>query len=128
MANTLDKVISLAKRRGFVFPGSEIYGGLANTYDYGPLGSQMLKNLRDWWWERFVESRANVFPLETSIIMSPRVWEAAGHTESFTDALIDCRACHTRTRADHLIESKLKNVKVEGKSVHELDELIKNTN
>ncbi len=125
MKVNVNDVVSLAKRRGFIFQGSEIYGGLANTYDYGPLGAQMLKNIRDFWWERFVTTRENIFPLETSIIMSPRVWEAAGHTESFTDALIDCRNCHTRTRADHLIEDNLKNVKVEGKSVKELDEIIK---
>lgn len=120
----MEAVVSLSKRRGFVFPGSEIYGGLANTYDFGPLGAQMLKNLRDWWWERFVESRENIYPLETSIIMNPKVWEASGHTQSFTDALIDCKSCKNRTRADHLIENKLKNVKVEGKSLKELDEII----
>jgi glycyl-tRNA synthetase len=125
MANLLDQVISLAKRRGFIFPGSEIYGGLANTYDYGPLGAQMLKNIRDWWWERFITQRPDIYPLETSVIMSPRVWEASGHTESFTDALVDCRTCHHRTRADHLIEKNLKEIKVEGKKVNELDKIIK---
>jgi glycyl-tRNA synthetase len=124
MANLLDEITALAKRRGFVFPGSEIYGGLANTYDYGPLGAEMLRNLRDWWWERFVTKRAEIFGLETSIIMSPRVWEASGHTESFTDALIDCKNCHNRTRADHLIEENLKDVKAEGKTLGELDTLI----
>lgn len=124
MANLLDEVTALAKRRGFVLPGSEIYGGLANTYDYGPLGAQLLKNLRDWWWERFVTTRPEIYGLETSIIMSPRVWDASGHTESFTDALIDCRDCHNRTRADHLIEENLKDEKAEGKTLEELNELI----
>lgn len=124
MANLLEQVTSLAKRRGFVFPGSEIYGGLANSYDFGPLGVQLLKNIRDLWWERFVAFRPDIFPLETSIIMNSRVWEASGHTESFTDALVDCRTCHNRTRADHLIEEKLKDKKVEGKTITELDNLI----
>lgn len=138
----MKEVMALAKRRGLVFPGSEIYGGLANTYDYGPLGVELLKNLRDWWWERFVTSRPEIFGLETSILMSPRVWKASGHTESFTDALVDCRSCQHRTRADQLIESyfagvsakalaaksrkrkDLPDVKVEGKSLDELEELI----
>lgn len=107
-----------------MFPGSEIYGGLANTYDYGPLGAQLMKNLRDWWWERFVEIRPDIYGLETSVLMNPRVWEASGHTESFTDVLIECRNCHSRTRADHLIEDKLPRLKVEGKSPAELSELI----
>ena len=124
MANLLDEVVALAKRRGFVFPGSEIYGGLANTYDYGPLGSELLKNLRDWWWQRFVTQRPEIYGLETSIIMNPKVWEASGHTHSFTDALIDCRKCQTRTRADHLIEEGIKGTKVEGKTLEELETLI----
>jgi glycyl-tRNA synthetase len=123
--NQLEKVVALAKRRGFIFPGSEIYGGLANTYDYGPLGAQLLKNLRDYWWDHFVVKRPDIYPLETSIIMSPRVWEASGHTQNFTDALIDCRSCHTRTRADHLIEDQLENMKVEGKNLEELDLIIR---
>jgi len=125
MTNDLmDKVVSLAKRRGFVFPGSEIYGGLANTYDYGPLGAQLLKNLKDWWWERFVTTRPEIYGLETSILMNPKVWEASGHTKTFTDALIECRNCHQRTRADHLISDNLRNAEVEGKSLPQLDEMI----
>ena len=126
MTNDLmNKVVSLAKRRGFVFPGSEIYGGLANTYDYGPLGAQLLKNLKDWWWERFVTTRPEIYGLETSILMNPKVWEASGHTKTFTDALIECRKCHQRTRADHLVSDNLNNVEVEGKPLEQLDELIK---
>ena len=126
MTNDLmDKVVSLAKRRGFVFSGSEIYGGLANTYDYGPLGAQLLKNLKDWWWERFVTTRPEIYGLETSILMNPKVWEASGHTKTFTDALIECRKCHQRTRADHLVSDNLNNVEVEGKPLEQLDELIK---
>lgn len=122
--NTIDEVVSLAKRRGFVFSGSEIYGGLANTYDYGPMGAQLLKNLRDWWWQRFVEFRPDIYGIETSILMNPRVWQASGHTESFADVLIECRKCHTRTRADHLIEDVLGDEKVEGKSPEELEQII----
>lgn len=120
----MDKVVSLAKRRGFVFPGSEIYGGLANSYDYGPLGAQLLKNLKDWWWERFVTTRPEIYGLETSILMNPKVWEASGHTKTFTDALIECRKCHQRTRADHLVSDNLNNVEVEGKPFDQLDGLI----
>lgn len=118
------QVIALAKRRGFVFPGSEIYGGLANTYDYGPLGVELLRNLRNYWWEFFVTRRENIYGLETSVLMNPKVWEASGHTASFADALIECKNCHQRTRADHLIENKLKT-KAEGKSLAELDVFIK---
>lgn len=120
----LKSVTALAKRRGFIFPGSEIYGGLANTYDYGPLGVELLRNLKNHWWHFFVTTRENIYGLETSVLMNPKVWEASGHTQSFTDALIECKACHQRTRADHLIEDKLKN-KVEGKSLEELNEIIK---
>jgi glycyl-tRNA synthetase len=122
---TMKKITSLAKRRGFVFPGSEIYGGFANTYDYGPLGVEMLKNITNTWWKNFVNDRSDMYGLDTSILMSPKVWEAAGHVESFTDALIDCKECKSRTRADHLIESKLPDEQVEGRSVDELEDLIK---
>jgi glycyl-tRNA synthetase len=126
---TLNDITSLAKRRGFVFPGSEIYGGLANTYDFGPLGVELLRNITNYWWDYFVTKRADIFGLDSSILMSPKVWEASGHTASFTDALVDCKACHTRTRADHLIENAAekvgKSVKVEGQSVEQLAQLIK---
>ncbi|HEX9817689.1 MAG TPA: glycine--tRNA ligase [Patescibacteria group bacterium] len=125
---TLNDITALAKRRGFVFPGSEIYGGLANTYDFGPLGVELLRNITNLWWDYFVTKRADMFGLDSSILMSPKVWQASGHTTSFTDALVDCRACQTRTRADHLIEDAAKkqgkSVKVEGQSVAELDHLI----
>ena len=126
---TLNDIIALAKRRGFVFPGSEIYGGLANTYDFGPLGVELLRNIQNYWWEHFVTKRPEIFGLDSSILMSPKVWEASGHTQSFTDALVDCRNCQTRTRADHLIENfaekKKKSVKVEGEPTVELEKLIK---
>ncbi|HCR81129.1 MAG: Glycine-tRNA ligase [Candidatus Pacebacteria bacterium GW2011_GWB1_47_8] len=126
---TLNEIVALAKRRGFVFPGSEIYGGLANTYDFGPLGTQLLRNITNYWWDFFVTRRHDMFGLDSSILMSPKVWEASGHTQSFTDALIDCRHCHTRMRADHLIEQffekKGKPIKVEGKSAEELTQIIR---
>lgn len=121
----MQKVVSLAKRRGFIFPGSEIYGGLANTYDYGPLGAEMLRNITDSWWKHFVHDRDDIYGLDTSILMSPKVWEAAGHTESFSDALIDCKKCKNRTRADLLIESNLPKEKVEGRSLEELGKILK---
>jgi len=124
------KIVSLCKRRGFVFPGSEIYGGLANTYDFGPLGVLMLRNIINLWWENFVTKRPEIFGLDTSILMSPKVWEASGHTVSFTNDLVDCLKCKYRTRADHVIEDFLEKIdrpeKVEGRGVDELDELIKN--
>lgn len=125
----LSKIVSLCKRRGFIFPGSEIYGGLANTYDLGPLGVEMFRNITNSWWGFFVHRRENIYGLDTSILMSPRVWEASGHTKSFNDILIDCKSCKLRTRADHLIEDYLEKHgetdKVEGKLTEELNELIK---
>lgn len=125
MADVLDKVVSLAKRRGFVFPGSDIYGGLANTYDYGPMGVLLKKNIADVWWKTFVTDRMDMFGLDTSNLMSPKVWEASGHTENFTNVLVDCTECKYRTRADHLIEDNLKDMgNVEGKALEELDQII----
>lgn len=123
--NLMEKIVSLCKRRGFVFPGSEIYGGLANTYDYGPLGVLLKKNLQDLWWNFFVERRSDMYALDTSNLMAPKVWEASGHTESFTNILVDCKNCNYRTRADHLIEDNLKEIgNVEGHPLEELDKLI----
>jgi glycyl-tRNA synthetase len=122
------KIVSLCKRRGFVFPGSEIYGGLANTYDYGPLGVLMLRNIMNTWWENFVTKRTDMFGMDTSILMAPQVWEASGHTSSFTNDLIDCKECKLRTRADHLISDYLakvgKTVDVEGESVENLEKIV----
>lgn len=122
------KIVSLSKRRGFIFPGSEIYGGLANTYDFGPLGVEMLGSILDLWWKTFVRSRDDMYGLDTSILMNPRVWESSGHTQNFTDVLVDCRNCQLRTRADHLIEDhfekKGEKISVEGKTTEELDRII----
>jgi glycyl-tRNA synthetase len=122
----MDKIIALCKRRGFIYPGSEIYGGLANTYDYGPAGTELLNNIRDLWWDNFVHKRDDVVGLEASVISHQEIWKASGHTAGFADAMIDCKTCRYRMRADHLIEDKIK-IRVEGKSLEELDEII-NTN
>lgn len=122
--NLLEKITILAKRRGFVFPGSEIYGGLANSWDYGPLGVQLKRNIEQAWWRRFVTSRSDMVGIDPAILMNPRVWEASGHTENFNDAQVDCKKCRKRFRTDHLIEEKDSRAKVEGKSLEELDKLI----
>lgn len=125
MATLLDNVTALAKRRGFIYPSSEIYGGLANTWDFGPIGTLLKNNIRDLWWKKFVLDRDDIVGLDASIFLSPKVWEASGHVASFTDALVDCRNCHFRTRADHLIEDAVSDTKVEGLPVEELTKLIK---
>ncbi|HHY42487.1 MAG TPA: glycine--tRNA ligase [Thermoanaerobacterales bacterium] len=120
---TMNKIVSLCKRRGFIFQGSEIYGGLANTWDYGPLGVELKRNVKDYWWRKIVQERDDVVGIDSAILMHPRVWEASGHVAGFNDALIDCKQCKSRFRADHLIEDAL-NMKVEGKSVQELTEIV----
>jgi glycyl-tRNA synthetase len=102
VADLMDTITSLAKRRGIVFQSSEIYGGLRSFWDYGPLGVELKRNVRAAWWRDMVQLRDNVVGLESSIMMSPKVWEASGHLESFTDPLVECRNCHQRFRADHL--------------------------
>src|SRR3989338_6707305 len=97
---TLDKIVNLAKRRGFVFPGSEIYGGLANSWDYGPLGVELMNNVKRAWWKRFVQQRADMVGLDASILMNLKVWQASGKIEHFTDPLVECKVCHQRFRAD----------------------------
>ena len=101
-SNGMDKILSLSKRRGFIFPGSEIYGGLANSWDYGPLGAELKKNIKDEWWKRFVRLRTDVVGIDAALIMNPKVWEASGHVGGFSDPLIDCKKCKNRFRADHL--------------------------
>ena len=101
---TMDKIVSLAKRRGFFYPGSEIYGGLANTYDYGPVGTEPLRNIKNLWWKYFVQQRSDMVGLDAGIISHHKIWEASGHVAGFADAMIDCKNCKARMRADHLIE------------------------
>lgn len=121
----MDQVVALCKRRGFVFPGSEIYGGFANTWDYGPYGSQLKKNIKDYWWKTFVEERDDIIGLDSAILMNPKVWEASGHISSFTDPLMDCKNCKERVRGDKLIEENLGVEYAVGKSLKEIGETIK---
>jgi glycyl-tRNA synthetase len=104
MADTtlMDKLVSLAKRRGFIFQSSEIYGGVGSVWDYGPLGVELKKNLKERWWRSMVHERADIEGLDAAILMHPRVWEASGHVAGFTDPLVDCRKCKARFRADQL--------------------------
>ena len=113
-ANLMEALVSLAKRRGFIYPSSEIYGGLNGFFDYGPLGSELKKNIRDCWWNDMVRRRDDIVGLESSIIMHPKVWEASGHVAGFSDPLVDCKASKQRYRADQLFWSP---VVVDGKIV-----------
>jgi len=101
----MEKIVSLCKRRGFIFPSSEIYGGLASCWDYGPMGVELKRNVRDAWWKAIVHERDDVVGLDTSIMMHPGVWAASGHTDSFTDPLVECRNCHQRFRPDQVLVS-----------------------
>jgi glycyl-tRNA synthetase len=96
----MDKIVSLAKRRGFIFPGSEIYGGLANAWDYGPLGVEMKNNIKARWWQTFVHRRSDMFGLDAALLMNTKAWEASGHLKEFSDPLVECKACHERFRAE----------------------------
>jgi glycyl-tRNA synthetase len=96
----MDKLVSLTKRRGFIFQSSEIYGGINSCYDYGPLGIEIKKNIKDLWWKAMVYERDDIEGIDASILMHPRVWEASGHVEGFTDPLVDCKKCKARFRAD----------------------------
>lgn len=100
----MDQLVTFCKQRGFIYQGSDIYGGLANTWDYGPLGSQLLKNIKDLWWTTMVERRMDMVGLDSAILMNPKVWEASGHVGSFTDPLMDCRNCKARLRADKMVD------------------------
>lgn len=104
---TMEKIVSLAKRRGFIFAGSDIYGGLANSWDYGSLGAQLRKNIKDNWWKQVVETRDDVVGLDGAILMNPKVWSASGHVETFHDPLVECKKCHHRFRADKLTDQSI---------------------
>lgn len=123
----MEKVVSLCKRRGFVFPGSEIYGGLANTWDMGPLGVELKNNILSAWWKFFIHSRKDMVGLDPAIIMNPKVWMNSGHVENFNDAQVDCKECKKRFRADHLLEDEL-DAKVEGLSTDDLKKLMDENN
>lgn len=108
MLKNLDKIVNLCKARGFIFPGSDIYGGLGNTWDYGPIGVELKNNIKRAWWKRFVQEQSNVYGVDAAILMNPRVWEASGHTSGFSDPKMDCKSCKQRFRADNLIEEHSK--------------------
>ena len=101
---SMDKIVALCKGRGFIFPGSEIYGGLANTWDYGPLGVELKNNIKKAWWKKFVQENPYNVGLDAAILMNPQVWVASGHVGGFSDPLMDCKECHERFRADKVIE------------------------
>lgn len=103
----MEKIVSLAKRRGFIFPGSEIYGGLANAWDYGPLGVEMKNNIKARWWQTFVTNRDDIYGLDAALLMSTKVWEASGHLKKFTDPLVECKKCHERRKVDDLFEEHI---------------------
>src|SRR3954470_7503138 len=100
----MEKIVSLCKRRGFIFQSSEIYGGLNGSWDYGPLGVELKRNLKDYWWRRMVHERDDVVGMDGSILMNRAVWKASGHEETFSDPMVDCRQCHSRLREDQLPE------------------------
>jgi glycyl-tRNA synthetase len=126
---TMDKIVALAKNRGFVYPGSDIYGGLANAWDYGPLGVELKNNIKKAWWKKFVQESPYNVGVDCAILMNPKVWVASGHVGGFSDPLIDCKDCKTRHRADNMIEDwnteNQVDVKVDGWTNEQLVEYIK---
>jgi len=122
---TMEKIVSLAKQRGFIFPGSEIYGGLANSWDYGPLGAQMRMNIKNDWWKKVVVERYDMVGIDGAIMMNPKVWEASGHVDGFSDPLVEDLVTHKRYRADHLIEdaAKKQGIAIENPDGQTLEQL-----
>ncbi len=126
---TMEKIVSLAKMRGYVFPGSELYGGLSNTWDYGPLGVELKNNVKKAWWKKFIQESVYNVGLDSAILMNPSVWEASGHLGGFSDPLIDCKECKSRFRADKIIEEHYQNkgedvTGLDGKTGEELVQMI----
>lgn len=101
---TMEKIVSLCKRKGFIFPACEIYGGLANAYSYGPYGTELKNNIKKLWWQKFIVERSDMVGMDGPILLHPKLWEASGHTTGFNDAMVDCKECKKRFRADHLVE------------------------
>ena len=122
---SMDAIVALCKGRGFIFPGSDIYGGLANTWDYGPLGARLKNNVKDTWRKRFIQERHNSFEVDADILMNPRVWEASGHVASFSDPLLDCKECKMRHRADNLIDDFDPDAHADGMTKEEMFDYIK---
>ncbi|MDQ3523977.1 MAG: glycine--tRNA ligase, partial [Chloroflexota bacterium] len=127
-AASMEKIVALAKRRGFVYPGSDIYGGLANTWDMGPLGAELKNNIKQLWWRTFVQQRRDIVGLDATILMHPKVWEASGHVVNFNDPLVDCKTCKSRFRADHLLEDKLGRDDAAALSPEEMSALLRDAN
>ena len=121
----MEDLVNYCKQYGFIFQGSEIYGGLANTWDYGPLGTRLKNNVKDAWRKRFIQERANAYELDADILMHPRVWEASGHVDSFADPLTDCRHCKTRHRADNLVNDYTSSSKGDAMTNEELINFIR---
>ena len=121
----MDKLISLCKRRGFIVPGSEIYGGLANSWDYGPLGVELKNNIKQEWWRRFVQARTDMVGVDTALIMNPKVWEASGHLDTFSDPLVECKNCHQRFREDEEKSDCLKGKKHDFSSARQFNLMFK---
>lgn len=121
----MEKMVNLCKQYGFIYQGSEIYGGLANTWDYGPLGARLKNNVKDAWRKRFIQERKNAYELDADILMHPKVWEASGHIGSFSDPLIDCKECKTRHRVDNLINDFTNSSKGDAMSEEEMMAFIK---
>lgn len=111
--NNLDDIVSLCKRRGFIFPGSDIYGGMAGTWDFGPLGVMLKNNITNTWWNYWVDQRDNMFGIDAAILMNPRTWVASGHTSTFADPLVECKECHARFRADKLVDGFSESITTE---------------
>ena len=124
----MDKIVNLCKNRGIIFQGSEIYGGMGNTWDYGPVGVEIKNNIKRAWWKRFVQEDPSTYGVDAAILMNPRVWDASGHTQNFADPKMDCKSCKQRFRADNLIEEHSKGkVSAEAMTNEEMEEYI-NTN
>lgn len=121
---TLEALVNYAKTYGFIYQGSEIYGGLSNTWDFGPLGVTLKRTLKELWWDAFITRDPNVVGLDSAILLHPKTWEASGHVGGFSDPLIDCKACKTRHRADHLIEGANLGLSADGLKKEELEALI----
>ncbi len=119
----METIVSLAKRRGFIYQGSEIYGGLAGTWDYGPLGVQLKRNIQNLWWQTFIDNREDMHGLDAAILMNQKVWQASGHTETFVDPLCEDTVNHKRYRTDHLLQDN--GVDPEGMTMQQMDEVIK---
>lgn len=109
----LEDIVSLCKRRGFIFQGSDVYGGMAGTWDFGPLGVMLKRNIMDEWWRFFVDRRDDMYGVDAAILMNPRTWRASGHVDTFADPLVECKECHGRFRADKLVDGATESITTE---------------